>query len=80
LSPDAVEIGADPASWFELGNSYASLFEVVLVSLALVYYAADMPSGKQGLISFFKASSMIHKTIKGVIRVGPLLNRGAANL
>ncbi len=41
----AVEFGTIPISWFELGISNASLFEVVLVSLALVYYVADMPSG-----------------------------------
>ena len=40
----AVEFGTIPISLFELGISNASLFEVVLVSLALVYYVADMPS------------------------------------
>ena len=52
LSPAAVEIGVDPASWFDLGIFYASLFELVLVSLALVYYASDMPNGKSDLINF----------------------------
>jgi len=48
----AVEFGTIPISWFELGISYASLFEVVLASLALVYYVADMPSGKRNLIKY----------------------------
>jgi hypothetical protein len=35
-----------------LGISYASVFESVLVSLALVYYASDMPNGKSDLLDF----------------------------
>jgi hypothetical protein len=37
-----------------LGVSYASVFEVLLVSLALVYYASDMPNGKSDLIDYCK--------------------------
>jgi hypothetical protein len=37
-----------------LGVSYASAFEVLLVSLALVYYASDMPDGKSNLIDYCK--------------------------
>ena len=48
------EIDVNPASWFELGVSNASAFEVLLVSLALVYYASVMPSGKSDLINYCK--------------------------
>ena len=44
LPPATAEIGVDPASWFDSGVSYASAFEVLLVSLALVYYTSDMPN------------------------------------
>jgi hypothetical protein len=37
-----------------LGVAYASAFEVLLVSLALVYYASDMPNGKIILIDYCK--------------------------
>ena len=50
----AVEVGVEPASWYDLGISYASAFEVLLVSLALVYYASDMPNGKSILIDYCK--------------------------
>ena len=43
LPPAAVEIDVDPASWFDLGISY---------SLALVYYASDIPNDKSDLINF----------------------------
>ena len=52
LPPTSVDIGGDPASWYDLGISYASAFELVLVSLALVYYASDMPNGKNDLFDF----------------------------
>jgi len=52
LPPAAVEIGVDPASWFDLGVSYASAFEVMFVPLALVYYASDMPNGKINLSEY----------------------------
>ena len=47
-------VGVGPTSWFDLGISYASAFEVLLVSLALVYYASDMPNGKSILIDYCK--------------------------
>ena len=50
----AVETGVGPASWFDLGISYASAFEILLVSLALVYYASNMPNGKSILIDYCK--------------------------
>ena len=37
-----------------MGVAYASVFEVLLVSLALVYYASDMPNGKSNLIDYCK--------------------------
>ena len=49
---DAIETGVDPAPWFDLGVAYASAFEVLLVSLALVYYASDMPNGQINLIDY----------------------------
>ena len=52
LPPAAVEVGVDPASWFDLGVSYASAFEVLFVSLALVYYASYIPNGKSDLINY----------------------------
>ena len=52
LPPAAAEIGVDASTWFNSGISYASIFEVVLVSLALVYYASDMPDGKSDIIEY----------------------------
>ena len=52
LPPAAVEVGVDPASWFDLGVFYASAFQVLLVSLVLVYNASDMPNGKINLIEY----------------------------
>ena len=54
LPSEATENGVDPSSWFDLGVSYASAFEVLLISLALVYYASDMPNGKSDLIDYCK--------------------------
>ena len=48
----AEDIVIDPNSWFDLGISYASMFELVLLSLALVNYASDMPEGKSDLIDY----------------------------
>ena len=50
----SAEVGVDPASWYDLGIAYASAFEVLLVSLALVYYASDIPNGKSNLIDYCK--------------------------
>jgi len=51
LPPATVDIGGDPASWYVLGISDASVFELVLVSSALVHYASDMPN-KINLIEY----------------------------
>ena len=48
----AATTGAEPGSWYRLDIAYATEFEVKLISLALVYYAADMPNGKDGLLAF----------------------------
>jgi hypothetical protein len=54
LPTATAETDVYPASWFDLGVSYASTSEVLIVSLALVYYTSNMPNGKSILIDFCK--------------------------
>lgn len=48
------EVGSTPHPWYDLGVAFATEFEVTLVVLALVYYAADMPGGKGRLLEYCK--------------------------
>ncbi len=41
----ASTMGAEPGPWYHLDIAYATEFEVKLIPLALIYYAADMPNG-----------------------------------
>ena len=52
LPPAAAEIGVNATTWFNSGISYASIFEVVFVSLARVNDASDMPNGKSDIIEY----------------------------
>jgi hypothetical protein len=45
-------MGAEPGPWYHLDMAYATEFEVKLISLALVYYAADMPNGRDSVLAF----------------------------
>ena len=45
-------MGAEPGPWYHLDVAYATEFEVKLISLALVYYVADMPNGKESVLAF----------------------------
>ena len=45
-------MGAEPGPWYHLDIAYATEFEVKFISLALVYYAADMPNGRDSVLAF----------------------------